>query len=714
MRYPLKRYARLPLLIVLPVFLCLSMPTIVFAEIEAEAASLRSYEVIFQGNEAMSASELRRAATKELEAFSREGQKRSDIDDAAFQMEIAYRKVGYAFARVEYEIKQVGEKKEVTFAIFEGPRVIIRKIIFSGIHGINKDSLLPFFERNRTGLFREGEIFYVRSDVEVAVDDIRSYYVIKGYLDIAVEKPEFKFSEDRSQVDIAITIQEGVQYRIHHINLHGDVVPEAIDELDRLRREMIGQPYFNRQKLILQTRILETYGNHGYPVAVVDIDQQLMTESGQVVLEVSIESGPLVTIAEIEIRGNERTRTNFIRKRIRLKAGDQYNLALQKESFRNLYKTGIFSKVNFELEETQVPGERLLVVVVEEAPSKELFFEPGWGSYELLRLRVGFREKNLFGTGHILGSEATGSLKAQSVLTALSDLFFLNTDMRADLTAFYNRRLEPSFTREDIGLAFFLTKDLTDNLIGTTGYTIRKTDISNVDVEEEEEGEDKNYDFASVKIQTTYDTRDDLFFPTTGQRAFVLAEQVDKVLGSEVNFTRLTGGARLFFSLTQSTILGLRYTTGLIIPTRDQVTVPLAERFFNGGENTVRSFKESELGPKDSSGDPIGGNGFNVFNVELRQRIIGNFIGSVFFDYGNVSPNRSRQEEGKPPYERRSDIISDTLNDFYTDFRPGVGFGFQYLLPVGPARIDFAFNPDRDRKRDEDFFVFHFSVGMAF
>jgi len=690
------------------------MPTIVFAEIEAEAASLRSYEVIFQGNEAISDSELRRTAARELEAFSREGQKISDIDDAAFQMEIAYRKVGCAFARVEYEIKQEGEQKEVTFTIFEGPRVIIRKITLSGNRAIKKDSLLPFFERNRTGFFREGEIFYVRSDVEVALDDIRSYYVTKGYLDIAVEKPELKFSEDRSQVDININIQEGVQYRIHHINLHGDIVPEVIDGLDRLRREMIGQPYFNRQKLLLQTRILEIYGNQGYPVAVVDIDQQLMTESGQVVLEVSIESGSLITIAEIEIRGNERTRTNFVRKRIRLKAGDQYSLALQKESFRNLYKTGIFSKVDFELEETEVLGESLLVVVVQEAPSKEIFFEPGWGSYELLRLRVGFREKNLFGTGRIFASEATGSLKAQSVLGGLSDLFFLNTDIKADLTAFYNRRLEPSFTREDIGLAFFLTKDLTDNLIGTTGYTIRKTDISNVDVEEEEEGEDKNYDFASVKIQTTYDTRDDLFFPTTGQRAFVSAEQVDKVLGSEVNFTRLTGGARLFFPLTKSTILGLRYTTGLIIPTRDQVTVPLAERFFNGGENTVRSFKESELGPKDSAGDPIGGNGFNVFNVELRQRIIGNFIGSVFFDYGNVSPNRSRQEEGKPPYERRSDIISDTLNDFYTDFRPGVGFGFQYLLPVGPARIDFAFNPDRDRKRDEDSFVFHFSVGMAF
>jgi outer membrane protein assembly complex protein YaeT len=696
------------------VFFFFSLPTLIHAKIETEAVNLESYEVIFQGNEAISDLELRRAAAREFEAFDQEGRKRSDIDDAAFQMEIVYRKAGYAFARVDYEITHEVEQKKVTFTISEGPRVIVRKVTFSGNNEIEREELLPFLERYRSGLVGRGELFFVRSEVEVAVNDMRQYYVTEGYLDVAVEEPRFEFSEDRNHVDIAITIREGIRYRIHLIEFHRDFLPEAKDELEQLRQEMIGQPYFNRKKLIIQTQIPEIYGNSGYPDAVVDVDPKFMPESGHVLLDVSIESGQLVTIAEIVIRGNERTRTNFIRKRIRLKEGERYDLALQRESFRDLYKTGIFSKVNFELEDTEIPGERILVVVVEEARSKELFFEPGWGSYELLRLRVGFRERNLFGTGRIFGSEATGSLKAQSVLGGLSDLFFLDTDIRADLTAFYNRRLEPSFTREDIGMAFFLTKDLTDNLILTTGYTIRRTDISNVDVEEEEEGKDDNYDFASVKIQPTYDTRNDLFFPTTGQRIFLSAEQVDKVLGSEVNFTRLTGGARLFLRLTQSTVLGLRYTTGLIIPTRDQVTVPLAERFFNGGENTVRSFKESELGPKDSGGDPVGGNGYNVFNIELRQRIIGNFIGSVFFDYGNVSPNRSRQEEGKPPYEKRSDIISDTLNDFYTGFRPGVGFGLQYLLPVGPARVDFAFNPDRDRKRDEDSFIFHFSVGMAF
>ncbi|MGA8180398.1 MAG: BamA/TamA family outer membrane protein, partial [Desulfobacterales bacterium] len=372
----------------------------------------------------------------------------------------------------------------------------------------------------------------------------------------------------------------------------------------------------------------------------------------------------------------------------------------------------IFSKVDFELEKTDDPTKRVLVIKVEEALAKEVFFEPGWGSYEKLRLRVGFQEKNLFGTGRVFRTQATGSIKAQTLSANLSDPFFLNTDIKADLTAFYNHRQEPSFTRRDIGMTFALSRYLTENLLSSAEYMIRTTDITGVDrFEAQSQG---SYNFASLKGQVTYDTRNDIFFPTTGQRLFASAEQADRLLGSGINLTRLTGGARIFFHVAENTVLGTRYTTGLLLPGPGEITLPVSERFFNGGENTVRSFKESELGPQDPSGDPVGGYGFNVFNLELRQRLIGNLIGTLFLDYGNIAPNRTREEQGRLSYNSRSQVISDTFDDFFKGFRPGVGFGLQYLLPVGPARIDFAFNPDRDSQRDEDFFVFHFSVGTAF
>jgi outer membrane protein assembly factor BamA len=355
-----------------------------------------------------------------------------------------------------------------------------------------------------------------------------------------------------------------------------------------------------------------------------------------------------------------------------------------------------------------------LVVEVTEVPAKEVYFEPGWGSYELLRLKAGFQEKNLFGTGRIFGLEAIGSFKAQSLVARLSDPWFLNTKIKADLAGFYSRREEPSFTRKDQGGSLFFTRTLTDRVKATGGYGFRMTDVSDVDSDAGLEDTTTDYDYASLKAQATYDSRSDLFFPLRGQRSFLSAEYADSFLGSDIKLTRLTAGVRYFISLTQSTVLAMRYRTGLIVPGKDDFDLPIAERFFNGGENTVRSFKQSELGPQDKNGDPVGGLAYNVFNLELRQRLIGNLTGSLFLDFGNVSPNRSREEQGKDSYESKSDIMSDTFSQYFKDFRTGVGFGLQYQLPVGPARVDFAFNPDRDSSRDEDFFVFHFSVGMAF
>jgi outer membrane protein assembly complex protein YaeT len=707
------RDGRRPVLLVLMAAAWISGPAApAVAEVKLEAQNAKAYEIVFQGNTAISGPALSRDAAKELEAFDKEGQRPADIDDAAYQMQLAYREAGYAFAQVDYRIEKKQGLTTVTFVISEGPRVIVRDIIFSGNKALDDGQLKAYFEKDRSGLLHRAELWFIRSSIEAAVDGIRQRYITQGYLDALVEGPGLRFSADRSQVDVSVTIVEGVQYTVDQVELRGHVPAEVQGKLDTIRRGLIGQPYFSRKKLLLQTGILEVYGNHGYPDAVVEVKRRSGENSGQVVLDVSVNSGPQITIAAVEIRGNQRTRPGFIQNRIRLKPGDRYDRALQTESFRDLYRTGIFSKVDFALEKTADPAKRLLVVTVAETDAKELFFEPGWGSYERLRLRVGFQEKNLFGSGRIFKTQAGASLKARTLTASLSDPFFFNTDIKADLTAFYNHREEPSFTREDLGMAFSLNKKLTKNILSSAAYTIRTTDVSDVDrFEAQSEGD---YRYASIKGQATHDTRNDIFFPTTGQRIFAVAEQADELLGSGINLTRLTAGARFFFRLTPSTVLGLRYTAGLLLPGRDDVNLPPSEKFFNGGENTVRSFKESDLGPKDPSGDPVGGYGRTVFNIELRQRLIGNLIGAVFFDYGNIAPNRSRQEQGQPPYDSRSEIISDTLDDFFSDFRPGVGLGLQYLLPVGPARIDWAYNPDRNAQRDEDLWVFHFSVGTAF
>jgi outer membrane translocation and assembly module TamA len=110
----------------------------------------------------------------------------------------------------------------------------------------------------------------------------------------------------------------------------------------------------------------------------------------------------------------------------------------------------------------------------------------------------------------------------------------------------------------------------------------------------------------------------------------------------------------------------------------------------------------------------LGGDAFNVFAIELRRMLTERLAGSVFFDYGNISPNRSREELAEPPFSDRSQVIDATLAGYFKDLRPGIGCGLLYLLPIGPARLDFAWNPDRDKERGEAGYVIHFSLGAAF
>jgi hypothetical protein len=128
------------------------------AETEPKSEPRRSVDIVFRGNAALSKTILRKAALAELTAFEEQGQRRSDADDAAFQMELAYRKDGYAFAAVDYQIDQDEKKAALTFDIEEGPRVILKQIEIAGNTEFDTRSLLPFFEGERTGLFGKGEV----------------------------------------------------------------------------------------------------------------------------------------------------------------------------------------------------------------------------------------------------------------------------------------------------------------------------------------------------------------------------------------------------------------------------------------------------------------------------------------------------------------------------------------------------------------------------
>ncbi|MBU0728457.1 MAG: outer membrane protein assembly factor BamA [Proteobacteria bacterium] len=672
-----------------------------------------SFTILFKGNKAIGNRKLREAAIDELIELEKSPDNKWLVDDAAFQMELAYRQRGFASATVDYEIAANNQKPQITFTVNEGPSIVVKNILFTGNTSFDAKKLFSLFANGNGRQMQSGKTSYVESNIQGGISRIRDFYLQEGYLNIKIDKPEYTFSDQRRLVTVTINIVEGLKSIITAVVFSGDIIEEANNSFPTISGAITGKPYTKRQKLFLKTRLEEFYGNLGYPDVEIGVRATTSEIPGGFILEANISSGPRVTIADITISGNEKTKSSFIANRLPLNPGDLYNFQKTQQAFNSLYQTGLFSKIDISLDK-EPQNQRNLEVRVWEEPSKELYYELGWGSYELLRTGVGFREKNLFGTGRLFKTEANLSLKGSNLSVNVTDPWFFNTSIIADFPVSYRKREEPSFTSEEVEASIIFTKKFTSAFSLSLGESYRKTAITDIDEYSASEAMDSNYNILTNRIQTLFDDRNDLFYPSSGTRHFLTLENSDHSLGSDISFSRVTTGFRKFVKLGPSAVLAFRYKTGLILPGGGQTTIPLAERFFNGGENTVRSFMESSLGPQDISGEPVGGMGMNVINLEFRQHLKDNFSAVLFADFGNLSPNKSRSEQGQTGYNDRSELINDTLNDFFSDFRSAVGCGIHYLLPFGPARLEVAFNPDRDESRGERQYAAHFSIGMSF
>ncbi len=645
----------------------------------------------FDGARSFPSDQLREVVATEVGDAVKDAWTRSAVDDGAFALERFYASEGFGFAHVDWEITHADTGKDrAMFRIEEGPRVVLQSLGFEGAKAMRRETLESFFPAIPKA--DSGVAWWVESELEGDAKDLEDYYYKSGYLDARVFAPKSAFDKDRRHAQVRIEIVEGILSKLGKIELKG--APEdSASPLQHAADEFLGRPYSPLVAGAVRVRLEEVLATRGYADAKATPDTAERGADGSTSIAFTILPGPRVTIASIEIRGAHRTKPSTIEGLLKLAPGDVYSIEKERESFRALYQSGLFSTVRVGL----APGAeaaRTLVVEVAEANSAEFYVEPGYGSYERLRLGLGMRLKNLFGTGRSL--EVDGSLAelAQRGRISLITPNVMGTDVRSTVSVFSNRRVEPSFISRENGAAWNLARHLTRRLSATLGYEFRATDVSNVSVVGPAVQALINaVSISSIALTPVFDTRDSVFVPSRGGISKVTVELADSAIGSQLDFFRLRFAHSTYLPVWETGVLALSWRAGLIVPTHASDTIPLQERFFNGGESTVRSFREEQLGPKDAQGNPLGGEAFHIFAIELRQKLTGNLDGALFYDLGNVQLDH---------------------NDFFqgTGFRDGVGIGLRYVLPIGPIRLDFGINPDP--RQGESRSVLQFTVGMAF
>ncbi len=674
------------------------------AALSVAPAARAATVVRIEGNAAISTRHLREAATAELAGLEEPARRAAAAEDAGFQMEGVGRRKGYAFIEVEHAIAGEGSDTVVVFKVAEGPLVRLGEVSFSGNAFFTAAQLLPYL----TG---KGRAPYVEADLRAGRQSLVQRYREEGFADVKIGEPLITLRSDRSVADVLFEIDEGTRLMIAAVLLEGDALPDAGPGLAKLASSLPGQPFYPRRALILGNGVTEVFTAQGYPDAAAVVREEPGELPGDVVLRVTVASGPRVRISRVEVVGNKRTRNWFILSRIPVRKGEWFNETALLGGFRDLYRTGVFSRVGHSL--VGEGAERVLRIEVEEARGRELAVEAGWGAYEQLRGRVSFRDRNVFGTMRGAGAEAGVSLKSWFVKADVLDPRVLGSDFSLSLPLSWRFREEPAYTEDEVELALRLYRLFPGRVTAGLRYGIRFNDLSRLSPDVPADARDERYSSASVKVNFDIDRRNDVFYPSRGWQSGLAVEVADQRIGGTLDFLRCTAAVKYFQGLGAGLVLGLRLDSGFVVPSRGNEAIPVGERFFTGGDSSVRSFEEQQLGPKGASGDPLGGLASTVAGLEVRRRIYGNFAASVFADFGNVSPNRSLADVD-PALVSTAELADVMWKDYLRDFRAGIGVGFQYLTPVGPVRLDLAWNPAPRASEREASFAWHFSVWMAF
>ncbi len=642
---------------------------------------------------------------------------------------------------------------QVVFTVAQGPRYRVAGVDVTGFEQLARATLQPVLR------IEPGQPF-VEARMSADAEAVRALYQQKGFRAADVRVSAEPAGGDSTQRLVKVAITEGAR------TLVGDVVFEHVSAipvatLQAAVKTRTGDDYFEPLIGADREAVEYQYQLRGYQQATVTIPAEFSDDGTRFTLRFVVNEGPQSLIDHVLIAGNERTKVETIDREAGLKTGMPLSFVALADAQRRLSALGLFRKIQVS-PVTRGPGNRYdVLVIVEEAPVYSIgygggvegayvlktnaatglpeqrfdvaprgFFEIGrrnlWGKNRSLNLfvRGALRTSETFNTDQAPPGSTTAASSAgineYRILVAYREPLFMGLPF--DLTGTVNVdqaiRSTFDFNRKQL---FAEGSHRFGSSVGVAGrYSLSENRIFNARIDPAS-ALDVDKLFPQVRLSAfsgsiTRSSRDDAFDPTRGMLLSFDATLAARAIGSEVGFAKgfmqafiykqvpslggavLAAGARL--GLANGFRQAVQQPDGSVTVIDQEI--PAAERFFSGGDTSVRGFALDQLGSAsvlDQNGVSNGGNGLVVFNAELRMPIWKrkSLGGVVFVDTGNVFA---------------------TMGDMdLAQLRTAVGFGARWKSPVGPLRLDFAWKLHPitfDNGSREKGFAWYITIGQAF
>lgn len=607
-----------------------------------------------------------------------------------------YKSKGYYNTKVTTDTTYpTPDQAKVTFTIDEGKKIYIRAIRFEGNETFDDDTLVKEMKTSTKGWFSWITSSGVLDKDKLNQDTSRilEFYGNHGFLDAKIGDPVIKQEED--SLFISFAVEEGTRYKVGTVTLEGDLIQDKTTMLAMLATQK-GQ-YLSKKTLREDLlKITDLYSEKGYANA--SIRPHVFKASTPDTLDVTIEitKGELVYINRINLKGNNRTRDNVIRRSLKVTEGDVFNTKAVRESVQKLQYLEYFDSVNITPSPTFDENSVDLNVDVTEKNTGSFSIGVGYSTSDNLLLNGSISENNFLGTGDVVSFSADIGDDADEYNIIFKNPRVYDTQLSFKVNPFKTYHEYDDYTKDSTGASVELGYPIWQEWRAYGSYTFTDTDLSDID-------DDASYIIRnSVDIHTTSaveltlvkDTRDRQYGASTGHRHVMSVTYAGGPFGGESEFTKVEASTSWFFPLPWSTVFHVKGAAGQVWENEDDC-LPVYERFFLGGMNSIRGFESGDVSPKDPDTDEsIGGDKMWYSNWEYIFPLFADvgIKGLVFYDMGYV--------------------FDDDEDWSLDEIRKSVGMGIRWYSPMGPLRLEWGYN--LDPQDDEDDSVWDFSIGGMF
>ena len=557
-----------------------------------------------------------------------------------------------------------------------------------------RTSETPWYQR----ILGKKEFFKPRQ-LEKDLKIIEDYYRSDGFLDVEVNA-NAHFDESGECVYINIFIDEGMRYILDSLSIDG-VIPATFSrqEIIEILDSHIGEPIDPASLLSDERKIRLFMQKRGHPYATAVLDYGKLADN-KAYARYTIDPNKYAYFGDFAIAGLKLTNNRVVERELKFWRGLPFDASKVRGSRESLYGTGLFSVVAMEPSNDSLQPDTIdyNITIVEKAPrwTTASIGAGSDGTYDFVaQLGASWGHRNLFGTGRELSVDFSSDWKLNTSGDNLGEILgqWDNLGNRIDLKFVepytFGRKIPitlnpyyepgnsteiPQYTMQLVGVNLSASQRPSNDLSHTVYLTFEIADIYDVrdpELEEQIFADQDQYFTRSIGYSIVVDRRDNLLVPTEGYYFSGKTELAGYFLGGDKSYTKLIADYRRYFSFRERMVLALRGKSSVLGNWRKGEYVLIHDRFFLGGANSVRGWRERSIGPESSSGDPLGGKLSILGNVELRSPIIWQLWGHAFFDVGNVW---------------------DHAEAFgISDFRGSAGWGLAIITPVGPIRFDYGY-----------------------